>query len=102
MTKKMLRPKYMVYRIFDDGSGVSKVGVKSTDPENIDSPFVLMPRKDPAALYALLQYAQMCEDSLAREIRVWVGKIIEAPSVHGTQDERNRVHIGKKMMDSIE
>lgn len=95
-----LRPKYMTYKIQENGS-LSSIGMKSTDPESVDSPFVLMPRKDPAAYYALLCYAQVCEEELAREIRVWLEKVVEAPPVYGTQGERNRVHMKLKQMELI-
>ena len=96
-----LRPKYIVFRILSDGSG-NKPEMLATNPENIDSPFVLMPRKDPAAFYALANYAQACEPSLSREIRVFLQKVIEAPPLFGTQGARNRVVMMMKQMDLIE
>ena len=103
-----LRPKYMVHKIIDTipGTGtaekvVSQIGMPSTDPDDVDSPFVLMPRKDPAAFYALLNYAQACEDDLAREIRNWLEKIVKAPPVFGSQGLRNRVAMKLKQMDMI-
>ena len=105
MTKR-LYPKYMVYRILASAgdlveSTVSKVGIESTNPDDIDSSFVLLPRKDPAAYYALLHYAQVCEPALAREIRVWLEKVIKAPPEYGTQGERNRVAMKLKQMEII-
>lgn len=105
-----LRPKYVVLRIDErkatakDYSGTPPVlssTMLATDSDNIDSPFVLLPRKDPAAFYALLNYAQMCEEGLAREIRVWLEKVVSAPPVYGTQGERNRVSMKLKQMDLV-
>ncbi len=103
MVEKKLRPKYTVQRVDEidsPGGPLVKVGepMLSTDPENVDSPFVLMPRKDPAAFYALLNYAKVCEDDLAFEIREWLEKVIEAPPVFGTQGLRNRVVMKLKQM----
>ncbi len=103
MTEKKLRPKYTVQRVDEidsPGGPLVKVGepMLSTDPENVDSPFVLMPRKDPAAFYALLNYAQACEPDLAGEIREWLEKVVEAPAQYGTQGNRNRVHMKLKQM----
>ncbi|GAG93471.1 unnamed protein product, partial [marine sediment metagenome] len=64
--------------------------MKSTDPENVDSPFVLMPRKDPAAFIAMLAYARNCEKDLAAEIKGWLTKVAEAPPAYGSQGDRNR------------
>ena len=107
-TNKRLRPKYMVFRIDEEQvekrdygamPPVTSAGMRATDPDDVDSPFVLLPRKDPAAFYALLSYAQVCEDSLAREIHVWLDKIAEASPLYGSQGERNRVTMRKKQMD---
>ncbi len=100
MGDKKLRPKYMVFKMDSKGKKYPE-GMKSTDPEDVDSPFVLMPRKDPAAFYALLNYAQACEDDLAREIRIWLDKVVRAPAVFGTQGERNRVAMKLKQMDIV-
>ena len=97
MTEKKLRPKYNVQRIDEDGDVVGAL-IKSTDPDNVDSPFVLMPRKDPAAFYALLNYAKVCEPDLASEIREWAEKIIEAPPIFGTQGLRNRIEMKLKQL----
>ena len=99
MTEKKLRPKYMVHKCKPDGTMLNITeGMKSTDPDDVDSPFVLMPRKDPAAYYALLNYAQACEPDLAVEIHEWLEKVVRAPAKHGTQGERNRVHMKLKQM----
>ncbi len=107
MPEKKLRPKYTVQRVDEidsPGGPLLPRGepMVATDPDDVDSPFVLMPRKDPAAFYALLHYAQVCEDDLAREIRVWLEKVVKAPAAHGTQGERNRVAMKLKQMDLIQ
>lgn len=100
MAEYRLRPKYLVFKINEAGETEGD-GMPATDPDDIDSPFVLMPRKDPAAFYALLNYAQACENDLAADIRVWLQKVIEAPAKYGTQGERNRVAMRMKQMDLI-
>ncbi len=111
MTEKRLRPKYVTFRVdetkaeeFKQGEmpSVTSAPMLSTDPNDVDSPFVLMPRKDPAAYYALLNYAQVCEAELGAEIRLWLDKIVEAPPVFGTQGLRNRVAMKKRQMDLFE
>lgn len=82
-----LRPKYTVLKI-----GSTKA-VASADPDDPNSPFVLMPRKDPAAFMAMIAYAQCCEPELARDIKDWLESIAREPVVYGTQGERNRVHM---------
>ena len=82
-----LRPKYTVTRITP--AGEESKSVQSTDPEDVDSPFVLMPRKDPAAFAALTMYAKLCEPRLANELRYWLRKIAVADSKLGTQGARN-------------
>lgn len=88
-----LRPKYQVQRIVpteEEGVYENKgTAVLSTDPTSADSPFVLMPRKDPAAFVAMIAYARHCEPDLAGEIKAWLHTIIEAEPVYGTQGERN-------------
>lgn len=90
---KKLRPKYIVTKIsHPDQEEIARQSVGamlSTDPDNVDSPFVLMPRKDPAAYAAMIAYAQCCEPKLAAEIAEWLGKIANAPPVFGTQGTRN-------------
>jgi len=95
-----LYPKYNVQKVGSKGELIGP-RMHATDPDDVDSPFVLMPRKDPAAYYALLQYAQVCEEDLAREIRVWAEKIAEAPPVFGTQGARNHTHQRVRMMEMI-
>lgn len=97
MTEKKLRPKYLVFKIGPDGDTEER-GMESTNPDNVDSPFVLMPQKDPSAFYALVNYAKVCEPDLAVEIREWLEKVIEAPVQYGTQGNRNRVHMRLKQL----
>jgi len=86
-----LRPKYRVQKA--DASGqLTGPPMRSTDPEDINSPFVLMPRKDPAALIALIRYCRYCEPGLANEIRVWLTKIVEAEPRFGTQGLKNFIY----------
>lgn len=85
-----LRPKYQVLRI--EESGRTAPGAKTmfaTDPDDINSPFVLMPRKDPAAFVAIITYARHCEPELADEIMDWLNEIAEAEPAFGTQGQRN-------------
>lgn len=112
----LLRPKYLVSRLPDTkdypkGSSIEviakspegtvtrlTIGV-SADPDNIDSPFVLMPRKDPAAFSAMIVYAQQCEPKLREEIKRWLTKIALADPVYGTQGERNRAFVRSDMVE---
>lgn len=86
--EKRLRPKYLVFKIGPDNTTEDQ-GMESTNPDSVDSPFVLMPRKDPAALAAMVTYARMCEPQLANEIKAWLRTVVEAPVSFGTQGERN-------------
>ncbi len=97
-----LRPKYMVFRVVpDDEAYLAGSGMKSTDPEDVDSPFVLMPRKDSAAFAALLVYTEHCEPDLAVEIRSWLYKIVAAPPAFGTQGVRNRAAFRKRLIHNF-
>ena len=89
-----LRPKYELQRVGPLGDLIGS-RMKSTDPEDIDSPFVLMPRKDPAAFLALLTYSVCCELDLATEIQDWLIKIAEAEPKYGTQGARNHIFMKK-------
>lgn len=96
-----LRPKYGVMRT--DANGVARGPLmKSTDPDDIDSPFVLMPRKDPAAFAAMGTYMELCEPQLANEIRVWLRKIAAAEPAFGTQGKRNFSAIRTKRLLEVE
>jgi len=98
MEEKKLRPKYDVQRIGPRGNLIGS-RMESTDPEDIDSPFVLMPRKDPAAFHAMMAYAQVCEPVLAAEIRVWLGKIADVEPEYGTQGLCNYVHMKHRQIE---
>lgn len=101
MTEKntRLRPKYHVQKLIRYGGEVIRAPSNSTkihastNPDSVDSPFVLMPRKDPAAFAAMLTYMRYCEPELASEIRVWLEKIAAAPAEYGTQGQRNITHM---------
>lgn len=99
--EKKLRPKYMVKKILDLDAMETGTPIASTDPEDIDSPFVLMPRKDPAAYAAMIYYAQCCEPKLAAEIAVWLGKIAAAEPKFGTQGSRNYASTRAAAVDQI-
>lgn len=83
-----LRPKYYVTRFWDEGTRGGP-RMESTNPDDVDSPFVLMPRKDPAAFLAMICYAQYCEPNLRAEIATWLTKIAGAEPVFGTQGRQN-------------
>lgn len=93
-----LRPKYLVSKVKIDGSVDHSTTMKATDPGNPNSPFVLMPLKDPAAFLALVTYANYCEPDLAAEVRVWLNKITEADSRLGSQGARNYTHMRKDII----
>ena len=84
----VLRPKYKVVKITEADKPVSQT-MMSTDPENINSPFVIFQRKDPAAFHAMLLYSTLCEVGLGMEIRAFCEKIAKADPVYGTQGVRN-------------
>lgn len=80
----MLYEKYVV-------SKKGKLGEKkSVDVTDVDSPFVLMPRKDPSAILALERYVETCEPELGEQIRRWLKLVKSAPEVLGTQGKRNK------------
>lgn len=98
MTEKKLRPKYVVFRIDDERydeliqsamPSVVSPPMLSTNPGDVDSPFVLMPRKDPAAFRAMVCYALYCEPDLRAEIASWLGDIASTEPAFGTQGVRN-------------
>ena len=106
MVTKWVRPKYQVQRLKNTGPEevCELVGkpMLATDPEDIDSPFVLMPRKDPAAYEAVRIYAMMCEPQLGNEIRTWLRKVIESEPVYGTQGKRNRAAMRMRFLNLSE
>lgn len=83
-----LYPKYMVGKAVNGTIDACSL-IEATNPDNIDSPFVLFPRKDPAAITALKAYASVCNPALAAEIREWLTKVVEAKPEFGTQGTRN-------------
>lgn len=89
MNTNKLRPKYLVSKMNIDGSADYSTTMKATDPDNPDSPFVLLPRKDPAAIPAMITYARYCEPELAKEIKDWLRKVVIEEASFGTQGERN-------------
>lgn len=104
--EKKLRPKYALRKIIEgDVEHIDSVKfsdlVLSTDPNDVDSPFVLMPRKDPAAYAAMIYYAQCCEPKLAAEIAGWLHKIANAPPAFGTQGTRNYASTRCAAVDQI-
>jgi len=102
-SEKKLRPKYIVRKI-PSGADIKSLpagSMLSTDPEDVNSPFVLMPRKDPAAFAAMIYYAQCCEPKLAVEIAEWLSKIAAAPPAFGTQGIRNYASTRGAAIDQI-
>ena len=83
-----LYKKYIVYKF-----GIRNGGIFSVDVEDVNSAFVLMPRKDPVAMTALECYATFCEPELRREIMQWIQRIKKAPKILGTQGKRNKQHL---------
>lgn len=105
MADKRLRPKYQVQKIVGDKPkevyGLEGPKMLSTDPDNVDSPFVLMPRKDPAAFAAMITYARYCEPQLSAEIKDWLRMIAGADYVLGTQGQRNYKFMRLKATNDI-
>lgn len=104
---KRLRPKYTVQRVRErdsPGGPLEKVGLSmfATDPDDINSPFVLMPRKDPAAFAAMGTYMELCEPQLSDEIRAWLRKIAEAEPIFGTQGKRNFTAIRVERLSRVD
>ena len=83
-----LRPKYVVHRLNEEQKAVGET-MHATDPNDPNSPFVIFPRKDPAAFHALLSYAAVCEKGLRAEILLWAEKIAVCDPDFGTQGARN-------------
>jgi hypothetical protein len=66
------------------------------DLKDPDTPFVLKPWKDPAALRALQTYRQHCYPELGEELAAWITAIASGPVVRGGVGARNDQHIGAK------
>src|SRR5262245_64798446 len=64
-----------------------------TDP---DTPFVLKPWKDPAALRALETYRAHCYPELGDELGVWIAAISSGPVVRGGVGARNDQHMSSR------
>jgi len=61
-----------------------------TDP---DTPFVLKPWKDPAALRALEAYRAHCYPELGEELGAWIAAISSGPVVRGGVGAKNEQHM---------
>ena len=66
------------------------------DLRDPDTPFVLKPWKDPAALRALQTYREHCYPELAEELEAWIATISAGPAVRGGVGTRNEQHIGAR------
>ncbi len=110
---RLLRPKYIVAKLpeaenktvcevtcceKDSNIPIQIDSMAATDPSNVDSPFVLMPRKDPAAFLAMLTYMQHCEPDLAEEIHEWLNRMTEAGPEYGTQGTRNWITVRERII----
>jgi hypothetical protein len=63
------------------------------DPE---TPFVLKPWKDPAALRALEAYRDHCYPELREELAAWIDEISAGPPVRGGVGARNDKHMATR------
>jgi len=59
------------------------------DMKDPETPFVLKPWKDPAALRALQAYREYCYPELAEELSAWIDEISSGPVVRGGVGARN-------------
>lgn len=66
------------------------------DLKDPDTPFVLKPWKDPAALKALEVYREHCYPELGDELAAWIGEITAGPVVRGGVGARNERHLATK------
>jgi hypothetical protein len=66
------------------------------DPKDPDTPFVLKPWKDPAALRALETYRQYCYPELGEDLAVWIDEISSGPAVRGGVGARNEPYAAAK------
>ena len=62
------------------------------DVRDPDTPFVLKPWKDPAALRALEVYREHCYPELGEELAAWIAAIASGPTVRGGVGARNEQH----------
>jgi hypothetical protein len=63
------------------------------DTKDPETPFVLKPWKDPAALRALQVYREHCYPELAEELSAWIDEISSGPVVRGGVGARNERHV---------
>ena len=75
-----LTRRYIVMTMATDGPFDTK------DP---DTPFVLKPWKDPAALRALEAYRDHCYPELREELTAWIEEISSGPAMRGGVGARN-------------
>jgi len=87
----------MVMKLNNEGETIGE-GMNSTNPKDVNSPFVLMPRKDPVAFHAMRAYADMCEAPLGNAIRAWLRLIAQAEPIYGTQGRKNRAAIQLRLL----
>jgi hypothetical protein len=66
------------------------------DMKDPETPFVLKPWKDPAALRALETYRAYCYPELGDELAAWIDEISSGPTVRGGVGARNEQHIAGK------
>ena len=105
---KLLRPKYIVKKIADaDAINIDQMPLPAdvmlaTNPNDVDSPFVLLPRKDPSAFAALVTYSQVCEPQLAQEIAEWLEKVADAEPRFGSQGARNYASVRMQAVHDIQ
>jgi hypothetical protein len=69
-----------------------------TDP---DTPFVLKPWKDPAALRALEAYRDHCYPELGEELGAWIAEISSGPVVRGGVGARNEQHMTTRVKSRV-
>jgi len=66
------------------------------DMRDPDTPFVLKPWKDPAALRALEVYRDYCYPELGEELAAWIDAISSGPVVRGGVGARNEQHLSAR------
>ncbi len=96
-----LRPKYHVQKVNEEGVTFGNV-MLATDPSDVDAPFVIFPRKDPAAFHALLAYAAVCEKGLRAEILLFAEEVAKSAPEFGTQGTRNWQSLLMDKVKSVE
>jgi hypothetical protein len=71
------------------------------DPKDPETPFVLKPWKDPAALRALEAYRDYCYPELATEIDGWIKTIASGPVLRGGVGNRNERHMATAVKEAV-